>query len=61
MQYYLDVYRTSGDPMYRFTVGDHNAYVAPKAFTTLAEMEDKVRDVVVAIRGVMPFFNLRPV
>ena len=61
MQYYLDVYRTSGDPMYRFTVGDHNAYVAPKAFTTLAEMEDKVRDVVVAIRGVMPFSNLRPV
>ena len=30
MQYYLDVYRTSGDPMCRFTVGDQTVYVAPK-------------------------------
>ena len=57
MQFYLDLYRSSGSSEYSFTVADHNSYVEPAAFTRLVDVSDEdVRSVATSIRTVMPFF-----
>ena len=59
MQYYLEVYRTSGQPGYTFTAEDHKAYQEPAAFSRLAETLPEVQDAVASIRIVMPFYCCR--
>ena len=59
MQYYLEVYRTSGQPSYTFTAADHKAYQEPAAFSRLAETLPVVQDAVASIRIVMPFYCCR--
>ena len=59
MQYYLDLYRTSGDLSYAFTVADHNAYVEPPAVGGLvADADDSMREVMQSIRSCMPFYKM---
>ena len=56
MQFYLDLYRSSGNSEYSFTVEDHNSYVEPAVFNRLVEVsEEDVRSVAASIRMVMPF------
>ena len=56
MQYYLDVYRRSGDELYRFIAGDHKSYVEQEEFSELANSGQSFRDVARSIRIVQPSF-----
>ena len=60
VQYYLDIYRRSGDVAYRFTVADHDSYREPVALTTLAESSTAAaREVAKTIRSTMPFWKIK--
>ena len=60
MQFYLDLYRSSGSLQYTFTVVDHNSYEEPPAFTRLVEVSgEDVRSVAASIRTVMPFYYVK--
>ena len=60
MQYYLDLYRRSGDVAYKFTVADHDSYQEPVALTTLAESSTAdAHEVAMTIRSTMPFWKLK--
>ena len=58
MQYYLDVFRRSGNAMYRFTPGDHKSYVEQDEFSQLANTSQQFLDVARKIRSVQPSFAL---
>ena len=56
MQFYLDLFRRSGDDVYEYTAADHRCYQEPEDFTTLVASDPKVEVAARAIRVVMPFF-----
>ena len=56
MQFYLDVYRRSGDSRYVFTVDDHSSYEEREEFKALVATDKKYLTVANAIRSVMPFY-----
>ena len=56
MQFYLDLFRRSGDDMYQFTVEDHNSYSEPENFKLLVGSDPKFEVAARAIRTVMPFY-----
>ena len=56
MQFYLDRHRSSGNPVYTFTVADHNSYSESDAFVRLVELDEAAMDAARSIRAVMPFY-----
>ena len=56
MQFYLDLFRRSGDEMYEYTAADHRCYQEPEEFTKVVASGPKVEAAARAIRVVMPFF-----
>ena len=56
MQYFLDLYRRSGDDMYRFSAADLKPYTEQQEFVDLANREHTFNDVARSIRTVQPYF-----
>lgn len=54
MQFFLDLYRSSGDESYTFTEADYDSYKEQAEFTTLVGTDSKYKTVATAIRSVKP-------
>ena len=57
MQYYYDIYKSSGDPGYTYTADDHNAYEPLPEFMALAARDNLPKTMPPAIRSVQ---KMRP-